>query len=72
MLDVPLCRLLIKNGFNQLADQDIDDLIKKAGMDGDGWVKYEEVLKMMKSEYVRPINKIFITSILILVFAGLG
>ena len=41
-------------------------------MDGDGWVKYEEVLKMMKSEYVRPINKIFITSILILVFAGLG
>ena len=35
-------------------------MIKKAGIDGDGWVNYEEVLKIMKSEYVYVLILLFV------------
>lgn len=40
-------RLIMENLGEKLTDEEIDDMVKEADIDGDGEINYEEFVKMM-------------------------
>lgn len=40
----------------KLTDDEVDEMIRQANIDGDGQINYEEFVKMMMAQYIGPVH----------------